>query len=93
MTKAVQISGHRRPCVSVEAMQGLAVIAFPFLLMLFALVMERVQKSLDRLSVDSGQVDEFLEQADSTDMQNLAQSGLPAALDKLRTRRKKNAES
>lgn len=68
-------------------MQGLAVIAFPFLLLLFALAMEKVQAGLDRLSVGRAQVDEFLESADETDVSNLAKTGLPAALDELRSRR------
>ncbi|MFC0313370.1 hypothetical protein ACFQNE_13130 [Gordonia phosphorivorans] len=68
-------------------MQGLAVIAFPFLLLLFALAMEKVQANLDRLSVGRAQVDEFLESADETDVSNLAKTGLPAALDELRNRR------
>ncbi|GAA4742038.1 hypothetical protein GCM10023217_07970 [Gordonia alkaliphila] len=70
-----------------EGMQGLAVIVFPFLLLLFALVMEKVQAGLDRLSVGRAQVDEFLESADETDVSNLAKTGLPAALDELRSRR------
>ncbi|MEZ5212379.1 MULTISPECIES: hypothetical protein [unclassified Gordonia (in: high G+C Gram-positive bacteria)] len=69
-------------------MQGLAVIVFPFLLMLFALAMEKVQHNLDRLTVGGGQVDEFLESADDTDVSNLAKTGLPAALDELRNRRR-----
>lgn len=68
-------------------MQGLAVIFFPLLLMLFALAMERVQTNLNRLSVAGDQVDEFLESADDTDVANLAQSGLPTALKTLRDRR------
>ncbi|MCK0439263.1 hypothetical protein MUG78_07245 [Gordonia alkaliphila] len=68
-------------------MQGLAVIVFPFLLLLFALAMEKVQAGLDRLSVGRAQVDEFLESADETDVSNLAKTGLPAALDELRSRR------
>lgn len=67
-------------------MQGLAVVVFPFLLMLFALAMEKVQSGLDRLSVGRAQVEEFLENADATDVGNLAKDGLPAALDELRLR-------
>jgi hypothetical protein len=93
MTKADPVSGPRAACVSVECMQGLAVIVFPILLMLFALAMEKLQTSLDRLTVDSGQVDEFLERADSTDVKNLAETGLPAALDELRNRRRADGES
>lgn len=68
-------------------MQGLAVIVFPFLLMGFALAMEKVQGGLDRLSVGRAQVEEFLESADATDLDNLAKDGLPAALDDQRSRR------
>lgn len=68
-------------------MQGLLVILFPFALLLFALAMEKVQNNLDRLSVGRAQVDEFLESADQTDVDNLARTGLPAALDELRNRR------
>lgn len=68
-------------------MQGLAVLLFPAILMLFALAMERVQTRLDRLSVGQGQVEEFLESADSSDVDTLAKEGFPAALDELRNRR------
>ncbi|MFZ2512806.1 MAG: hypothetical protein WAW85_17130 [Gordonia sp. (in: high G+C Gram-positive bacteria)] len=73
-------------------MQGLAVIVFPFVLMLFALAMERVQRNLDSLTVGRAQVDEFLEGADDTDVKNLAREGLPSALDRLRRRRNQLAD-
>lgn len=73
-------------------MQGLVVLLFPFLLMLFVLAMERVQVNLDRLSVGRAQVDEFLESADDTDVSNLARSGLPTALDQLRRRRTQKSD-
>ena len=68
-------------------MQGLAVLLIPPVLMLFALAMEKVQNSLDRLSVGRAHVEEFLDSADETDVNNLAKDGLPAALDELRQRR------
>lgn len=68
-------------------MQGLAVLLFPPVLMLFALAMEKVQNGLDRLSVGRAHVEEFLDAADETDLGNLAKDGLPAALDELRQRR------
>ena len=71
-------------------MQGLAVLLFPPVLMLFALAMEKVQAGLDRLSVGRAHVEEFLETADATAVDNLAKEGLPAALDELRTRRSNN---
>lgn len=73
-------------------MQGLAVIVFPFVLMLFALAMERVQQNLDNLTVGRAQVDEFLESADDTDVSNLARDGLPSALDQLRRRRDQSGD-
>ena len=74
-------------------MQGLAVVLFPAVLMLFALAMERVQTRLDRLSVSQGQVEEFLQSADSAELDTLAKEGFPAALDELRTRRADDRES
>ncbi|EGD55080.1 hypothetical protein [Gordonia neofelifaecis] len=68
-------------------MQGLAGLLFPAVLMLFALAMEKVQDSLDRLSVGPAHVEEFLESADDAAVSNLAKDGLPAALDELRSRR------
>lgn len=68
-------------------MQGLAGLLFPAALMLFAIAMERVQNGLDRLSVSRSHVEEFLADADDTDVSNLAKDGLPAALDELRGRR------
>ncbi|MFT3660358.1 MAG: hypothetical protein QM809_02860 [Gordonia sp. (in: high G+C Gram-positive bacteria)] len=67
-------------------MQGLVVIVYPLLLMGFAILMNRVQVRLDYGAVGGKQVDEFLESADATDVDNLAKSGLPAALDELRHR-------
>ncbi|MBM7368389.1 hypothetical protein [Gordonia hydrophobica] len=65
-------------------MQGLAGLLFPAVLMLFAIAMDKVQNSLDRLSVSRAHVEEFLADAD---VSNLAKDGLPSALDELRTRR------
>ncbi|MGB3604317.1 MAG: hypothetical protein WBA38_12310 [Gordonia sp. (in: high G+C Gram-positive bacteria)] len=72
-------------------MQGFAVLLFPAVLMLFALAMEKVQERLDRLSVGPEHVEEFLEAADATDVNNLAKDGLGSALDELRNRRAKPA--
>lgn len=70
-----------------DPMQGLAALLFPAVLMLFALAMEKVQTRTDRLSVSRDNVEEFLESADSNDVDTLAKEGFPAALDELRTRR------
>ena len=68
-------------------MQGLAGLLFPAALMLFAIAMDKVQAGLDRLSVSRAHVEEFLADADDTDVSNLAKDGLPSALDELRSRR------
>ena len=68
-------------------MQGLAVLLFPAVLMLFALGMEKVQAWTDRVTVNRDDVEEFLESADAENTQTLAREGMPAALDELRNRR------
>lgn len=69
-------------------MQGLAVILFPVLLMLFALAMERVEFRLRRFSVRQQEVEEFLDQASHDEVAALAQEGFPHALDRFHLRRK-----
>ncbi|MGC0366425.1 hypothetical protein ABH922_004409 [Rhodococcus sp. 27YEA15] len=69
-------------------MQGLAVILFPLLLMLFALAMERVEVRLRRLSVREHEVEEFLDQASDADVAALANDGFPHAFARFRRRRK-----
>ncbi|AFA71801.1 hypothetical protein GPOL_c07330 [Gordonia polyisoprenivorans VH2] len=69
------------------AMQGLAVLLFPAVLMLFALGMEKVQSWTDRVTVNRDNVEEFLSAAESEDVDTLAREGMPAALDELRNRR------
>lgn len=68
-------------------MQGLAVLLFPAVLMLFALGMEKVQTWTDQVTVNRDNVEEFLESADASDVDTLAREGMPAALDELRNRR------
>jgi hypothetical protein len=68
-------------------MQGLAVVLFPVLLMLFALAMERVEVRLSRLSVREEDVDEFLESASNAEVTALAKTGLPDALARFHRRR------
>lgn len=69
-------------------MQGLAVILFPVLLMLFALAMERVEYRLRRLTVREQEVEEFLDQAGHDDVANLADKGFPHAQERLHLRKK-----
>ena len=68
-------------------MQGLAALLFPAVLMLFALAMEKVQIRINRLAVSRENVEEFLEAADSQNLDTLAKEGFLAALDELRNRR------
>lgn len=68
-------------------MQGLAVLLFPAVLMLFALGMEKVQSWTDRITVNRDNVEEFLSAAESEDVDTLAREGMPPALDELRNRR------
>ncbi|MFD1814723.1 hypothetical protein [Rhodococcus gannanensis] len=70
-------------------MQGLAVVLFPVLLMLFALAMERVEFRLRRLTVREQEVQEFLDKASHDDVATLAQEGLPRALARFHLRRRR----
>ena len=68
-------------------MQGLAVLLFPTVLMLFALGMEKVQSWTDPVAVNRDHVEEFLDTASPEQVDTLAREGMPAALDELRNRR------
>ncbi|WP_430335469.1 hypothetical protein [Rhodococcus sp. ACT016] len=70
-------------------MQGLAVVLFPVLLMLFALAMERVEFRLRRLTVREQEVAEFLDQASQDEVATLASEGFPHALARFHRRRKR----
>ncbi|MFD4293825.1 hypothetical protein ACFWPA_06520 [Rhodococcus sp. NPDC058505] len=70
-------------------MQGLAVVLFPVLLMLFALAMERVEFRLSRLTVREQEVEEFLDKASHAEVATLAQEGLPRALARFHLRRRR----
>ena len=67
-------------------------VLFPVLLMLFALAMERVEFRLSRLNVREQEVQEFLDQADSTDVATLAKGSMPDALARFHLRRSKSAD-
>ncbi|MGW6378494.1 hypothetical protein ACWFRB_20765 [Rhodococcus sp. NPDC055112] len=73
-------------------MQGLAVVLFPVLLILFALAMERVEFRLRRLTVREQEVQEFLDKASHADVATLANEGLPRALARFHLRRRRGAE-
>ncbi|MDJ0359348.1 hypothetical protein [Rhodococcus sp. H29-C3] len=68
-------------------MHGLAVVLFPVLLMLFSLAMERVEGKLSKLAVREHDVEEFLDQASSSEVATLANDGFPNALAKLNDRK------
>lgn len=68
-------------------MVGLAVVLFPFLLMAFALSMERVESRVRRTGLGEDEVEQFLDQASASDVQTLARDGMPRALDVFRLRR------
>ncbi|MDH6284382.1 hypothetical protein M2284_005107 [Rhodococcus sp. LBL1] len=74
-------------------MQGLAVVLFPVLLMLFALAMERVEFRLRRLTVREQEVAEFLDQASQDEVATLANEGFPHALARFHRRRKRGSRS
>ncbi|KMJ51630.1 hypothetical protein HQO38_13265 [Rhodococcus fascians] len=69
-------------------MQGLAVVLFPVLLMLFALAMERVEFRLSKLGVREHEVEEFLDQASKSEVATLANEGFPHALARFNTRKR-----
>ena len=74
-------------------MQGLAVVLFPVLLMLFALAMERVEFRLRRLTVRQQEVEEFLDQASQDEVGTLANEGFPHALARFNRRRKRGGRA
>ncbi len=71
----------------VGTMAGLLVVFFPFVLLAFMLMMERVESPL-RTPVVEDQVEEFLEEARPEEMDTLVRQGFPAAFSQYGTRRK-----
>ncbi|WP_405488110.1 hypothetical protein [Nocardia sp. NBC_00511] len=61
-------------------MQGLAVVLFPIALMLFALVMERVENRLRKLLEPDPEVQQYLDRATNAEVSDLTKLGLPAAV-------------
>lgn len=71
-------------------MLGLSVVAFPVLLMMFALSMDRVETRLSRIgTVKEDEVENFLEHASAADVGTLASQGMPGALAVFRRRRQR----
>ena len=67
-------------------MAGLLVVIFPFVLLGFMLLMERVEDPLRSVAVED-RVEEFLEAARPEEMDTFVRDGLPAALDERDQRR------
>lgn len=62
-------------------------IAIPFVIMLFALFMERVETRLRHVAVQEEDVEEFLEQARPNEVRALYGHGIGRALELFRLRR------
>ncbi|WP_431966755.1 hypothetical protein [Nocardia sp. bgisy134] len=71
-------------------MQGLAVVLFPVVLMLFALLMERVENRLRKLLEPDPEVQQYLDRASNAEVKELTKAGLPAAVARMRRRRSRN---
>jgi hypothetical protein len=67
-------------------MGGLLVVFFPFVLLGFMIMMERVENPLRRAAVET-RVEEFLDEADSADLDVFVREGFPAALERYTGRR------
>ena len=68
-------------------MAGLLVVFFPFVLLAFMILMERVESPLRTVAVEN-RVEEFLEEARPEEMDTFVREAFPAALTQLGRRRK-----
>ena len=68
-------------------MAGLLVVFFPFILLAFMILMERVEGPLRTVSMED-RVEEFLVEARPDEMDTFVRDGLPAALNERDQRRK-----
>jgi hypothetical protein len=68
-------------------MAGLLVVFFPFILLGFMIMMERVENPLRTVAVED-RVEEFLEDARPEEMDTFVREGFPAAMDQYGRRRK-----
>ena len=68
-------------------MIGLLVVLFPFVLLAFMLLMERVEGPLRTVAVES-QVEEFLDEARPDEIDTFVLEGFPAALERFWSRRR-----
>jgi hypothetical protein len=68
-------------------MAGLLVVFFPFILLGFMIMMERVENPLRTVAVED-RVEEFLDEARPEEMDTFVREGFPAAMDQYGRRRK-----
>ncbi|MFL6130608.1 MAG: hypothetical protein ACJ73E_16295 [Mycobacteriales bacterium] len=68
-------------------MAGLLVVFFPFVLLAFMILMERVESPLRAVAVER-RVEEFLEDARPAEMDTFVREGFPSAVTQLGRRRK-----
>jgi hypothetical protein len=68
-------------------MIGLLVVFFPFILLAFMILMERVENPLRSVAVED-RVEEFLDEARPEEMDTFVRQGFPAALDEYGRRRR-----
>ena len=66
-------------------MIGFLVLLFPVLLLIFMLVMERIEEPLTRVALER-EVDDFLEHANPDEMRTLVQEGPVSAMSRFRAR-------
>jgi hypothetical protein len=67
-------------------MVGLLVLLFPFVLLGFMVVMERVESPLRQVAVEN-QVETFLDEARPEEIDTFVREGFPVALERFRGRR------
>jgi hypothetical protein len=69
-------------------MTAFLVLLFPVLLMVFALLMQRVEERLRTATVTENEVEEFLEQAQPDEVNTFIREGWSGALARFRLRRR-----
>ncbi|MGN2634694.1 hypothetical protein ACWEKT_36890 [Nocardia takedensis] len=67
-------------------------VLFPVVLMLFALLMERVENRLRKLLEPEPEVQQYLDNASNAEVKELTRLGLPAAVAKVRKRRSRGED-
>lgn len=68
-----------------NTMIGFLVLLFPFLLMAFMLIMERIEVPLTRVERERD-VEEFLDHANASELDTFVREGTDSALQRFRTR-------